>query len=294
MQRPVIRILLVEDDREDVEFIREILKGEPGFPFELESIERLSAVPPLLAEKQFDIILLDLSLPDSSGLQTFITMNAEALEIPIVILTGLDNSTIAIEAVRRGAQDYLVKGQVDGKVLTRVIRYAVERNKMQMALRGLSLIDELTGLYNRRGFLKLADHYYRLAQRARRGLLLFYMDLDNFKEINDLYGHGVGDEALVKAADILRGTFRSSDIIARLGGDEFTVLTIDVTPTNQDTIIKKLEGNFNQFNAASGVPYKLSLSMGTAYFDPGSSHFFVEQLLDMADKALYAHKRKKR
>ncbi|MBI2495958.1 MAG: diguanylate cyclase, partial [Candidatus Omnitrophica bacterium] len=214
-----IRVLVVEDDAHYANLLTAALSGETARLFQVEWVETLQAGFAHLANGSTDAVLLDLFLPDSNGLDTFERVRMHAPEVPIVVLTVLDDDAVALEAVRQGAQDYLVKGQVPAERLSRVIGYAIERHRMQTILRSLSLVDELTHLYIRRGFLNLATQHLKLAQRTKRGLSLAFIDLDGLKQINDTLGHHEGDCALVETAEILKRTFRSSDIMARIGGD---------------------------------------------------------------------------
>lgn len=133
-ERPV-KVLLIEDNPSDARLLREMFAEAEGTPFELERATRLSAGLKQLAKGSFDVVLLDLSLPDSQGLDTFARVHALALQMPIIVLTGLDDTTVAVQAVREGAQDYLVKGRIDTALLTRAIRYAIERKRAEGALR---------------------------------------------------------------------------------------------------------------------------------------------------------------
>ena len=128
-----VHILLVEDDPDDVWVMRNLLGDRWDGPFKLSHVELLSAGLERLAEGRFDIILLDLSLPDSQGLETFFTMHAQARDVPIVVLSGYSDESTAVRAVQAGAQDYLVKGQVDDNLLVRSIRYAIERTRLHKA-----------------------------------------------------------------------------------------------------------------------------------------------------------------
>ena len=132
--RPV-KILLVEDNQGDACLIQEMLKDAPGGPFELECADRLSGGMERLATGEFDALLLDLGLPDSQGLETLGEVRTQAPALPIVVLTGLDDEVMGIEAVRRGAEDYLVKGQVDANLLARALQYSIERTRLQAVLR---------------------------------------------------------------------------------------------------------------------------------------------------------------
>jgi two-component system cell cycle response regulator len=284
-----IKVLLVEDNPGDARLIKETIEGAEAYQFELTHVERLSQALKHLKENHFDAILLDLLLPDGTGLNTFLRLIAQVPEVPIIVLTGLDNENLAVHALQNGAQDYLVKDQIDSRLLVRAIRYAIERHRVQMALRSLSLIDDLTNLYNRRGFLTLSEHHLKLSRRTKRGLLLIFIDLDDLKQINDTFGHKEGDMALVETANVLKDTFRSSDIIARLGGDEFVVLALETSHTNVDILSTRLQKNIDIYNARENRPYKLSVSIGTAYYDPESS-CSIDELVTRADKLMYEQK----
>lgn len=130
-----IKVLLVEDNPGDIRLLREILAEVTSVQFELAQVEQLSQALQYLAQARFDVILLDLSLPDSQGLETFLRIHAQVANVPIVVLTGLDDETLAVRAVQQGAQDYFFKGQVNGDLLVRSIRYAIERNRGEEALR---------------------------------------------------------------------------------------------------------------------------------------------------------------
>jgi diguanylate cyclase (GGDEF)-like protein len=155
-------------------------------------------------------------------------------------------------------------------------------------LRALSLVDDLTGLNNRRGFLALAEQQIKFARRNSRELVLLFVDMDDFKQINDRHGHQAGDVALQRAARVLRATFRDSDIIARLGGDEFVVLAAD-TGTSA-SIVERLRKALVERNQSEAYPYTLSFSVGAARFDPDDPPT-IQELLHMADAMLYEQKR---
>jgi len=198
-----------------------------------------------------------------------------------------------MSTVQAGAQDFLVKDEVSTSVLARAVRYGIERHQLLSALRSLSLIDDLTGLYNRRGFADLGEQYLKLARRTARGVAVVFLDLDHFKAINDSLGHHVGDRALQRVADILRATFRRSDIIARLGGDEFAVLALEASGESAEALIDRLRERFRHFNESEGEPYSLSASIGMARHD-GDLRMRLEDLLAQADGSMYDEKRGKR
>jgi diguanylate cyclase (GGDEF)-like protein len=173
----------------------------------------------------------------------------------------------------------------------RAITAAALQKKHEEELRALSLVDDLTGINNRRGFLALAQQQIKLARRNKRELVLLFVDMDDFKQINDRHGHQQGDVALQRAARVLRATFRDSDIIARLGGDEFVVLAAD-TGTSA-SIVDRLRHELAERNSRDGYPYTMSFSVGAARFDPEDPPT-IEELLHTADSMLYEQKRQRR
>ncbi len=178
------------------------------------------------------------------------------------------------------------------KLLMRAVQCAVKQYMLQAELGSLALSDELTGVYNRRGFLALAERQLKLGRRSGRAILVFFADVDGLKQINDKFGHKEGDLALVHAAQVLEKTFRDSDIVARFGGDEFAVLALEVSGHSESTIRARLEQNLHELNAQQSR-YTLSISLGAMRFDPRSpkSPASIEQLMIQADEAMYQEKR---
>jgi diguanylate cyclase (GGDEF)-like protein len=176
------------------------------------------------------------------------------------------------------------------EILARRDVEVAQRTQLQQdeQLRALSLIDDLTGLNNRRGFLTLAEQQIKFARRHSRELVLLFVDMDDFKQINDKYGHQEGDVALQRAARVLRATFRDSDIIARLGGDEFVVLAADTGTSAM--IVERLRRALVERNQSEDYPYNLSFSVGAARFDPEDPPT-IQELLHTADEMLYEQKR---
>lgn len=168
-----------------------------------------------------------------------------------------------------------------------------ERKRAEGAIKTLSLVDELTGLYNRRGFLAFSEQHLISVQRANKSLMVVYADLDGLKQINDSFGHKEGDRALMKAADILRETFRTSDVIGRLGGDEFTVFAAVEPEGGVETVMARLNDKFQSYNAQNASPYRLSISVGLAFMHPDEIQT-VEDLMAQADEAMYQNKRKRK
>lgn len=173
-----------------------------------------------------------------------------------------------------------------------ILHDITESKQLEDRLSAMSITDELTGLYNRRGFIPLSQQQLRIAERTKKNLLLFFIDLDKLKEINDQWGHQEGDKALIKVANILKETFRKSDIIGRMGGDEFAVLTIDTTAGTGETLMNRLHKAFDHYNKSEGRKYALSLSIGLARYDPETPRS-SEELMAQADQLMYEDKKRK-
>jgi diguanylate cyclase (GGDEF)-like protein/PAS domain S-box-containing protein len=172
--------------------------------------------------------------------------------------------------------------------------------KGENRLRELALLDELTGLRNRRGFVAIADQYAKIARRQKQRFSLLFFDMDRFKTINDTYGHNEGDNALKCAADILRKTFRTSDILCRYGGDEFAALAVDAAGYGSDVLRARIRKNADDWNAASCRPYRIEFSIGVFIFDPAKSDAgtadadLFEEAIHKADEDMYRDKAARR
>jgi diguanylate cyclase (GGDEF)-like protein len=418
MSARLIRLLYIEDDPDDVILLKTSLAESSAASLHLTCVGRLDTGLACLAEGGMDVILLDLNLPDSQGLDTLKTLIPHAPCAPVLVMSGLADEALALKAVQQGAQDYLVKGRDDGQTIVRIVYYAIERHQLARALRlsetrtrtiieqnldgilivdyagvmrfvnpaaaalfgrpaeqlvgdafgfptaadgtseleilrpgssirivemrstefaweaqparlvslhditdrkraeiqlqaktaalvaevaereqlqaelkALSLHDELTGLYNRRGFMLLADQLWRLARRNQQDFVILYMDVDRFKHINDTYGHAQGDQALRDVARILLLSSRESDIQGRLGGDEFAALLVDCNLASAQLAITRLKENLNQVSAYTSGLYTLALSIGVAHFDP-SDQADLHALMAQADADMYLQKQR--
>lgn len=423
-------ILLIEDNPGDARLIRELLRDAEA-PFRLEHKDRLSDGIERFTEGGIQAVLLDLSLPDSQGLETLSRMHSQVVGAPILVLTGLDDETLGLEAVQQGAQDYLVKGQIDGELLVRSIRYAIERTQIEQDLRreqeflkavlgnvasvivacdadgvltffdratqelyrvpvppeewaqhfglymadgktlmrmedvplfqafqGKSILnvemvtapigavsrtylasgqpmldasgqkmgavvamhditerktfeeqlehqafhDALTGLPNRTLFMDRLGHALVRTRRGPGSVAVLFLDLDNFKMINDSLGHKVGDQLLILVSQRLQGCIRPEDTVARLGGDEFTILLEDITdPSDAARIAERIEeqlrspiimGGQDMLRTSSleGRELFISTSIGIAIQASTDDH--PDDLLRNADIAMYEAKSK--
>ena len=217
-------LLLVEDDDDDAFLVGEMLSDALGAEVDLRHVDRVSDARDFLLEDGTECVLLDLTLPDARRLEALVQLRSVAPDVPIVILSGLDDELLAVTAVQEGAQDYLIKGRVDAHLLGRSINYAIERKRTELELAHQAMHDSLTSLPNRALFLDRLNQALARARRDGTNVAVLFMDLNRFKLINDSLGHAVGDQLLVAVATRLRKILRESDTAARFGGDEFMIL----------------------------------------------------------------------
>jgi diguanylate cyclase (GGDEF)-like protein/PAS domain S-box-containing protein len=168
-----------------------------------------------------------------------------------------------------------------------------DRKRMEESLHAMTMVDDLTGVYNRRGFMTLADQQLKLARRAKSPIILLYIDLDNLKRVNDSLGHQEGDILLSRTAIVLRRSFREADVLARIGGDEFAVLAVEATRKSIETPLRRLRINLDADNALVDDTHRLVLTTGLACYDPADPRT-LEKLLSEADRDMYERKRQKR
>lgn len=282
-----IRILLVEDNPADARLLAEFLAEVENTQFELVRVERLGDALQRLGNERFDVMLLDLSLPDAQGLET--VTRAYKRGAPIVVLTGLDDKTLAINALREGAQDYLVKGQIEASLLERSMRYAIERHRSEEMIERYAYYDGLTALPNRNLLYDRLQQAILAARRENKLVALLIADLDRFKEVNDALGHQFGDLLLHQIGPRLKATLRESDTVARLGGDEFAILLPSVASAGAaidvgGKILKALEESF----LIGGLNIDIEASIGIAVFPEHGAD--ADTLFKRADVAMYMAK----
>jgi len=236
--RTEVKVLLVEDSLTDAAEIRAILAGAGAPEFALIHMPDIASARELLERERVDLILLDLMLPDGSGMDSIDALQSRAPDSPILVLTHLDDEPSAVRAIQRGAQDYLIKGRRDRQVLVRTLRHAIERHRYRRMLEQvtgelreantmlerLALLDPLTGLLNRRGLQQVLSREINLVRRDGAELLVLLVDIDDFKRINDALGYAVGDVVLKEISRKLQFSLRATDEVARIGGDEFMIL----------------------------------------------------------------------
>ena len=241
-----------------------------------------------VGEKQPDVVLTDIGLQgESDGIALASTIR-DKYGVPVVFLSGFSDESTLTRIASSGSSGYLMK-PFRVPELHASLQLALRRRAADTKLQHQALTDELTGLYNRRGFLALAEQQLKVASRSARRVMLVFADLDGMKAANDALGHEAGDRLLVDAARALRGSFRDSDIIARLGGDEFAVLLVDPVCSSQQFVEQRIEASVRQLNESSDRPLGLSMSLGVCEWHP-ASHGSLAGLLAAADAKMYAAK----
>ncbi|MEM7435209.1 MAG: EAL domain-containing protein [Myxococcota bacterium] len=288
-QREVREVLLVEDNLIDAQLIRRLLRRITDAYYRITHVRTLNDAVLSAEELSPDVILADLNLPDSRGTQTVSSLQTSYPDIPLVIVSAWEDEAISLRSVKAGAQDYLVKGHIDGANLHRVIRYAVERKRTELELVRLAQFDQLTSLPNRTLLRERVDHALARATRSGAGVATLVLDMDRFKEINDMLGHEVGDKLLIEAAKRIRAAVRDQDTVARLGGDEFAVILEGVSEAKEVLpVVERIMASLEAVKTIEGNEVTSSTSIGIAmYPDNGND---LSELLRAADLAMYQAK----
>lgn len=290
-----IKVLHIEDDDGDAHLIRHALSNDANFRFEIVREERMANALKYMDGNSVDVILVDLSLPDSSGLDSVIRLRTFAPDQAIVVITGLDDQSLALDAVKNGAQDYLIKNELNSSAVARAIRYALERHKYDAQVMKLANFDRLTGLANRSRCQDYLEHALENAKRLKKSLSVLFIDCDHFKLVNDTLGHSVGDDFLKKMSKAINDCLRASDFIARLGGDEFVVvLDHEDDPLRSSIVVaeKILKSVRRGIELDGGEWVNARCSIGVAGYSGYDNPPTVEQLIHEADTAMYSAKRK--
>ena len=285
------RILIMSASDSDTVFLSHMVQILSYGDIVIETVDRLSTGAERLCCDEFDVVLMDLNLLDTTGIESYARLVNLAPRIPIVVVVGMEDEGSAQEAIRRGAQDYLIREQVTPHSLTHSLKCAVERYRQMLELRDMSMTDPLTGLLNRRGFWALADSHLRMTRRHRKRSLLLSADLDGLKEINDTYGHDEGDRAITRTAALLQSCFRDSDVVARFGGDEFVALAFDIDDSGEAALRKKIEDCLRRANETGEFGYEISMSIGATVVTGHESS--LSDVLRESDQALYREKAKR-
>lgn len=296
--REPIELLLVEDDCEDAELVSEALEEAVDVDFRVHRVDRMSAALSSLQREAFRIVLLDMRLPDSSGFETVMRMRRAFPDGPVVVMTGIDDEKLALKALGVGVQDYLVKGRCDDASLVRSVRRAIERNRVLAELKDskrqsdyAAMHDPLTGLPNR---LLLNDRLrssLALAERRHEQVAVLFLDLDEFKKVNDRFGHVAGDSVLVEVAERIEAALRRCDTASRIGGDEFVIVLNGIrSEADIEKVANAIVEGVSSPMSIEGVHLEIGASVGWAIYPRDGED--GDALLARADATMYQAKKR--
>ncbi len=285
-----LKILLIEDSVGDTMIISRVLQQAMPQAHILERAATIGEALKIVSEQEFDVALLDRTLPDSYGFNGLHSIQNMSPKLPIIFLTGYKDERLALEAIKQGAQDYLFKDQLDADLIKRAIQYAVLRKQFEDVLIIRANFDMLTGLANRMLFENRLE--IALAKMRQLGgiISVLLLDLDKFKQVNDTYGHIAGDKLLKEVSSRLRQSLRSYDVVARFGGDEFAILLENLSEPHQSEIVAQkiatlMDAPFN----LSGNELPITLSIGIVNCH-NNRYISSESVLLQADAAMYEAK----
>jgi diguanylate cyclase (GGDEF)-like protein len=244
----------------------------------------------LLGQQSFDLVLTELCLPDACGLDPVVRIRRASSQTPIVVFSAFDDSALFDQALQAGAQDVLLKSEVDRKALFRAMWHARERQRAQAHLQHGALHDELTSLAKRTLLQQRISHALARSRRNGNTFAVMYIDLDHFKRINDTFGHDAGDAVLVAVSRRLESAVREYDTVARLGGDEFAILLDSLDGAAEaETVAQRVLASLAPPVRVQQRDLDVTASMGISVFPGGGSG--PEDLLRNADQAMYCAKR---
>ncbi|WP_439134221.1 GGDEF domain-containing response regulator [Pseudomaricurvus sp.] len=288
-----IRVLVIDDDPDDFYLVNDMLSRSRWKAFEVSHCDGLESAGQALQQSEVDIVLLDLGLGSLQGLRTLESFIGLGYQVPVVVFTGVNDESLGEQAIKMGAEDYLPKNEASSALLSRAITYAIERHALVEQLERRANEDALTGLANRHALFKQTEVLINNLERNGLPLAVALLDLDDFKGVNDRWGHNAGDEVIVNFARRLKDNLRSSDMVARIGGDEFVWVLTNYKSTHslQEVLEKKLNALVQplELEEHPNAPKDLiKVSLGVAEWQPGLG---LKELLIRADKAMYRSKK---
>ena len=285
------RVLVVEDDLVHFTYCEHVLRNLYGDALELERAVDCRGAIEQLASGRFDVCLLDYLVKDGSAKDVLTRVDLGLVETPIIVISAFDDRDYMLEALRYGADDYVVKGRFVDSDLNRAIQYAIYRKYKEMRLRQRALYDPLTGLANRHLFFDRLDEVHRFSSRHGEKYAVMVVDLDRLKHVNDTMGHEAGDRYIRAAANGLVCSMRSSDTVARAGGDEFVAILKNIRDKQSLMRLCSLVKDSIAAKAAAeqDLPGPLTCSIGIAV-NPDDTDSPAE-MLRLADSAMYVVKR---
>ncbi|MBW3629209.1 MAG: diguanylate cyclase [Gemmatimonadetes bacterium] len=284
-----LRVLVISRNFADAALLRSSRLADGSAAAEVSHVATSHEAMYRLRTESFDAVVVGLPLHEGHELTGVVQLQEKAPELPALLIGNLSDQWLSQHAIRHGAQDFLLRGETTSATLLRALRFAMERNRLRLDLQSKSLLDDLTGLYNRRGFFTVAAPQLKLADRRKERLAVVFADVNGFKQVNDQFGHREGDLALVDITTLLKSTFRQTDTLARLGGDEFVALVPNAGPSAIAALLDRLDKHLDLYNSYAGRRHSLGLSLGSSIYDP-SAPTSIDELLREADKSMYEQK----
>lgn len=291
-------VLVIDDDPVDAELLRRYLDEIPDHEVELLAFTKIEeGLEALLSRADIDIIFIDYLLGERTGLDALDAINRADVQKPVIMLTGQGSEVVAVEAMKAGASDYLIKGRIQPEALRRAIGNALDKaalhqkiEEQRLELERLARTDGLTGLYNRRFLMERMAGEMAACDERGVPFVVLMIDLDHFKKVNDTYGHIAGDEALVRAAGALADVIGPRGIAGRYGGEEFCAILSDITLPEASDLAERLRARVAEIeiNAPGGEIFGITCSIGIAENAPKNRD--IKALLHDADEALYQAK----
>ena len=284
-----IKILFIDREYGEYLLIADILSQVRHVEYQLTWCNQLEAALPKILSQDYDVVLLDYYWGGSSARDLLNAARVQACQTPIVVMTDEMETEVDREAIRAGASDYLIKGQIDCELLERTLRYAIERKLTEQHLARLAHYDPLTDIPNRILFRDRLEHAIRLAERDNTFFTLMFIDLNGFKQVNDNFGHDAGDAVIRICAERLSNCMRRSDSVARMGGDEFTLLLQNIeNNTDVAHIAQKVIDSISIPSQIGGYEVVVGCSIGIAMYPQAGRD--ADTLLKNADLAMYKAK----
>jgi len=285
-----IKVLLIEDNKDDIQAITSFLEQSKRLNAEIKTVDSIKKANTVMFYDKMDIILIDINVQGMKFEEVVESIDKNNLTIPHIVITDERDEDLGIEAVKKGAQDYLVRSELSERILRRALIYSLERHEILESLYRTTIVDELTGLYNRRGLYTLGNQQIELAKRHSDDIFIFFLDLDGMKAINDTLGHDYGDKALVDTSKIMHKSFRTTDILSRVGGDEFVIVAVKAQFEFIPIIIQRIK-DFVKDQNSSEEKFEISISIGVSKVNLDAESPLDEAIRD-ADKKMYDSKMK--
>lgn len=299
IKHPLIKVLICDDDLADRKLVRTYLQRITKREIVLLEAGHTQEIQNALDKGRIDLVLMDNQMPGKSGMEWLAEIAKKQLA-PVVMLTGSGTEEIAAQAFQEGAVGYLPKSSLSPKKLSNIIDVALDKwTRLQQAkadrekLERLATFDSLTGLYNRRAVLGRLDELINLANRYKEDFSLSMLDIDNFKKVNDHYGHLTGDEVLEEIAVLIRRNIRETDIVGRYGGEEFIIILPKTNLSSSWVVAERLRSIIEKtkMKDSAGNAFTITVSQGLVGWERDED---AASLISRADEALYKAKEKGR